>query len=104
MKPDPRDGPIHGWFGLTYAQYLVLNRTILQSMPIRWQTRFVRMLDEVQETLTVPEELPSRYFVRPVDRRGRFVKESLPHYKHAPLLKRVGKAARAATPGSSRGK
>ena len=26
------DEPIHNWFGLTYANYLTLNRSLLQSM------------------------------------------------------------------------
>jgi len=31
---DPRPPcDIHTWFGLTYANYLVLPRTLLQSMP-----------------------------------------------------------------------
>lgn len=37
---------IHDWFGLTYANYLVMPRTLLQSMPKEWQLRFVRMLME----------------------------------------------------------
>lgn len=38
---------IHEWFGLTYANYLVLNRSLLQSMPDVWQTRFVGCLREL---------------------------------------------------------
>lgn len=40
---------IHGWFGLTYANYLVLNRSVLQSMPDEWQSRFVGCLRELDE-------------------------------------------------------
>ncbi|MFF3928195.1 hypothetical protein [Streptomyces hirsutus] len=40
---------IHKHFGLTYANYLVLPRTLLQSMPDAWQTRFVALLDEMTE-------------------------------------------------------
>jgi hypothetical protein len=39
---------IHTWFGLTYSNYLVLPRTLLQSMPRGWQERFVVMLEELQ--------------------------------------------------------
>lgn len=42
----PTDGPIHTAFGLSYASYLTLPRTLLQSMPIPWQERFVALLDE----------------------------------------------------------
>lgn len=40
---------IHGWFGLSYANYLVLPRTLLQSMPDEWQSRFVACLRELGE-------------------------------------------------------
>lgn len=43
------DEPVHEWFGLTYANYLVLNRSLLQSMPQEWQARFVAALDELRE-------------------------------------------------------
>lgn len=38
---------IHAWFGLTYANYLVLPRSVLQSMPDEWQKRFVEQLEEL---------------------------------------------------------
>lgn len=41
--------PIHGHFGLSYANYLVLNRTLLQSMPVEWQRPFVALLRELDE-------------------------------------------------------
>ncbi|WP_327359811.1 hypothetical protein [Streptomyces sp. NBC_01304] len=40
---------IHRHFGLSYANYLVLPRALLQSMPDAWQSRFVGLLDELQE-------------------------------------------------------
>jgi len=41
---------IHSWFGLTYASYLVVPRSVLQSMPDEWQHKFVDLLDELGET------------------------------------------------------
>lgn len=38
---------IHAWFELTYANYLVLPRSVLQSMPDEWQHRFVGCLEEM---------------------------------------------------------
>lgn len=38
---------IHTWFSLSYANYLVVPRSVLQSMPSEWQTRFVAMLGEL---------------------------------------------------------
>lgn len=39
--------PIHLYFELSYAHYLVIARTCLQSMPVEWQKRFVRCLLEL---------------------------------------------------------
>lgn len=41
--------PVHAWFDLTYANYLVLPRTLMQSMPQEWQSRIVACLRELQE-------------------------------------------------------
>lgn len=50
------DEPIHGWFGLSYSSYLVVPRTLLQSMPADWQAAFVDLLDEMNEALhAVPQ-------------------------------------------------
>jgi hypothetical protein len=42
----PRD--IHAWFELTYANYLVLPRALMQSMPDHWQHRATGILDELR--------------------------------------------------------
>lgn len=41
---------IHTWFGLTYAQYLTIPRSVLQSMPEEWQHKFVELLDKLDDT------------------------------------------------------
>ncbi|MGW4670119.1 hypothetical protein [Streptomyces sp. NPDC004324] len=43
------DGPIHGWFSLSYSNYQVLNRTLMQCMPLAWQDRMVACLEEMRE-------------------------------------------------------
>lgn len=43
----PQSSAIHGHFGLSYANYLVLHRTLLQSMPGPWQEQFVGLLEEL---------------------------------------------------------
>lgn len=40
---------IHTHFGLSYANYLVLPRTLLQSMDDAWQIKFVTLLDQLAE-------------------------------------------------------
>lgn len=70
---------IHSWFGLTYANYLVLNRSVLQSMPDDWQSRFVECLEELQEAAR-DLEVPSTYAVQVRGDDGRFEKDPVPHY------------------------
>ena len=57
--PDERvNGPVWNWFGLTYANFLVVHRAQLQSMPVEWQQRLVELLEELQAAyahLHVPE-------------------------------------------------
>ncbi|MET7490595.1 hypothetical protein [Streptomyces sp. NPDC005538] len=45
--PHPTDGPVQDWFGLSYSNYQVLHRTLMQSMPLDWQTRMVSCLEEL---------------------------------------------------------
>lgn len=40
-------GPIHTYFGLSYANFLVIHRAQLQSMPSDWQRRFVDLLEDL---------------------------------------------------------
>jgi hypothetical protein len=75
---------VHTWFGLTYSNYLVLNRTLLQGMPDEWQERFVAMMEELNEAIDgIPTA--SSFWVRATD-GGRFVADPVPHYRRAPSL------------------
>ncbi|MCW6003927.1 hypothetical protein K1W54_04925 [Micromonospora sp. CPCC 205371] len=51
ISPDERrarlDGPIHSFFGLSYSNYLVLHRTLMQSMPVEWQERAVALFRDL---------------------------------------------------------
>lgn len=49
VKTHPTDGPVHLWFSLSYCNYLVLPRTLMQSMPIEWQERMTACLDEMYD-------------------------------------------------------
>ncbi|MFE4658131.1 hypothetical protein ACFRFJ_15780 [Streptomyces hydrogenans] len=56
MNRNPTDGPIHAHFGLSYCNYEVLHRTLMQSMPTEWQERMVACLDELQAAFShVPQ-------------------------------------------------
>lgn len=45
------ESPIHNWFALSYAQYLTIPRSVLQSMPVKWQGRFVNCLNELDRLI-----------------------------------------------------
>lgn len=58
MITNPTDGPVHTWFGLSYCNYQVLQRTLMQSMPTEWQERIVACLEELADAyshLKLPE-------------------------------------------------
>lgn len=78
-KMDASKMDIHTWFNLTYANYLVLPRSVLQSMPEEWQHRFVECLNELDQAFG-HLEWPSRYAVSVRRSDGRFARDPIPHY------------------------
>jgi len=77
---------IHTYFSLSYANFLVLPRSVLQSMPDEWQRRFVGCLDELTRAShgSPDYEPPPGYRVQPTDERGRMIPWSavkVPHYQ-----------------------
>jgi hypothetical protein len=77
-QPEPEPMDVHTWFGLTYAAYLVLNRSLLQSMPDEWQHQFTALLQEMQHHFRHLDH--PRYHVQARDEYGRFMKDPIPHY------------------------
>lgn len=53
-----RDGAIHEYFSLSYANYLLLERTLLQSMPLKWQRHFVDLLQVFNEAFNHLQRAP----------------------------------------------
>lgn len=76
-----KDNPeaIHLWFSLSYSNYLVLPRSVLQSMPPEWQQQFCTLLDQLREEFG---ELPWPHSYMVCARRsdGKFIKDEIPHY------------------------
>lgn len=71
--------PIHDFFELSYASYLVLPRSALQSMPVKWQRLFVALLNQMHEAFgDIPEH--GTYHVDLKDDNGRFVHDPLQDY------------------------
>jgi hypothetical protein len=71
--------PIHGFFSLSYASYLVLPRAVLQDAPPKWQEKFVRTLEELNHIVDYDD---SSYTVQKRDDKGRFVEDPLAQYRH----------------------
>lgn len=52
----PTQEHVHTWFSLSYCNYAVAPRTLLQSMPDEWQERWVKLMDEFHEAFVhVPQ-------------------------------------------------
>ena len=72
--------PIHQFFGLTYANYLVLPRSILQSMPEEWQNDFVGLLEQIPEYFGTDWEPEGGYRVHAVDKNGKYQSDLYSNY------------------------
>ncbi len=74
------DEPIHEWFELSYANYLVLPRAILQSAPPDLQRRLRTCLEELHEMFgDIPEDGAYRVSLR--SDSGRFMRDGLADYE-----------------------
>ena len=71
---------IHDWFELTYAQYLTIPRSVLQSMPEEWQERFVECLEEMDRAIDWRPKV-GRYWVQLKDDSGRYVADRFMDYE-----------------------
>lgn len=73
---------IHAHFGLSYASYLVLPRSVLQSMPGYWQKQFVAMLRELGERFELTDDDPKYHYTVHLRRQGssQFVHDPLADY------------------------
>lgn len=74
----PQSDAVHTMFSLSYANYLVLNRSLLQSMPDEWQEQFVALIDALDDAYRDLDK-PDSYMVR-ARRGGQFVTDPVPHY------------------------
>ena len=70
---------VHEWFGLTYASYMVLPRTMLQSMPDNWQEKFIKLINEMDDKLGHHNKVYS-YTVLSKDKNNKFMKDDLRNY------------------------
>ncbi len=75
-------GPVHGWFSLSYGNYLVVQRSLLQEMPLEWQERFVACLEEMEKVFDY-EQIPAEFWIRACDGK-RFVTDPFRDYRRGP--------------------
>lgn len=79
------ESPIHYWFGLTYSNYLVLPRSLMEGMPHEWQEKMVALLDDMRQIYD-DEKIEDSYTVHLRDKKGRFKSDPLANYRHPPEL------------------
>jgi hypothetical protein len=60
----PDGKTFHEWFELTYAQFLVLPRVIMEAMPPEWQHKMTALLDELDEQFDYLPANENQYWVR----------------------------------------
>lgn len=71
---------IHEHFGLSYASYLVVPRSVLQSMPAEWQQKFVALLKEMGAAFGhVMDQV--EYRVQSLNESGLFTEDPLRDYE-----------------------
>ena len=69
------------WFGLSYANYYVMPRVILEAMPNEWQEQWVKLVNQIDETFDL-SGMVTRYEVRVRGERGRYEPDPLNEYRH----------------------
>jgi len=83
---NPKHEYIHKWFGLSYANYLVIPRTLLQSCSETTQKKLVDALDAIyrEESKNMPNNWPVNAQIRVQLRdntTGRFIKDEMADYQ-----------------------
>ena len=75
------------WWGLSYAQYLTIPRSVMQAMPDEWQAKMAALLEELDETLEWrPKE--GCYWVKLKDDKGKYMEDPLYNYRYPPEIRR----------------
>ena len=71
---------LHTWFGLSYANYAVIPRTVLQSLSPEVQERFVALMNDIQKEIDY-DDPPGGYRVQALDKSGKFTRDPLADYE-----------------------
>ncbi|UJQ44000.1 hypothetical protein vBKpnSCarvaje_0036 [Klebsiella phage vB_KpnS-Carvaje] len=83
---------LHGWFGLSYAAFVVMPRVAMMQMPKEWQEKMAELLHEYDETINTGAFGVHSCFVTVKDENNKFMSmpEQLVNYRHPhPETKRI---------------
>lgn len=73
--------PIHSMFGLSYGNYLVLQRSLMEAMPVEWQRRFVAMLGEMEAAFDTSRLPVASFHVQALDAHDHEIEDPLSEYR-----------------------
>lgn len=76
----PGKDALHLWWELSYAQYLTIPRSVMQSMPDKWQSKMASLLNELDETIDWRPKNDTCYYVSLRDQLGFEIGDSLRDY------------------------
>lgn len=77
------EDPINYSWLLYRTQYIVLDRTMLEAMPIDWQNRFVSLMDEIENEFNFYSEnwIDFKYLVK-LQKNWQFIENPWWEYRH----------------------
>lgn len=74
--------PVHRWFSLSYCSYVVWPRSVMQSMPLEWQKKFVKLAEEIDgECFKYGIGTPDYQVLSKSN--GKFVTDPYKNYRHS---------------------
>lgn len=83
IQHDEYKKDLWGWFGLSYASFLVMPRVAMHAMPDEWQEKMALLLHEYDETINTSAFGVKGCTVRATDGNGKLAKmpEELLNYR-----------------------
>jgi len=75
------ESPIHEFFGLSYANYFVMQRRLLEEMPYEWQKQFVDLVNQIGDTFDM-EYVPQDFEIKAKAENGQYIHDPYSEYRH----------------------
>lgn len=64
----------------------------MESMPVKWQRKMVRLLEEMDDTLIIDPKYTGDYLVKLRDEKGKFITDPYANYRRGNKLELKPKA------------